>query len=289
MAEDKGEAYLAQGQKILGKFSLFGSGTKFEDAAECFESAGNQFKIAKKWSRAGNAYVKVAEMNLKTNDKAGGARYYQTAAAAYRKENSAEAVKYYEMAVSMLCDSGKFSSAAKIQKEIGELYEAEDKTDEAITSYRQAAEYYTGENQATSANSCFLKVAQFSAVLERFEDAMHLYEQVGAACMESNLLKFNAKGHLLNAGMCALATNDRDVVSTKLAAYEDIDFAFADSREGKLLTTLVSAYECYDTDAFADAVYQFDSISKLDQWKVSVLLKIKESMVTIGDEAMSLT
>ena len=47
-AERKAEEYLQQGEKALKKFSIFSSGTKFEDASDAFEKAGNQYKIAKK-------------------------------------------------------------------------------------------------------------------------------------------------------------------------------------------------------------------------------------------------
>lgn len=51
MAERKAEEYMAQGNKLLKKTSLFsfGSGSqKYEDASDCFEKAGNQYKIVKK-------------------------------------------------------------------------------------------------------------------------------------------------------------------------------------------------------------------------------------------------
>lgn len=56
--------------------------------------------------------------------------------------------------------------------------------------------------------------------------------------MDSNLLKFNAKNHLLNAGICALATKDLVLVQMKWTEYQEIDYTFADSREGKFLQVL---------------------------------------------------
>lgn len=67
----------------------------------------------------------------------------------------------------MLCDAGRFSNAAKLQKQIAEIYENQDNKEEALENYRQAADYFSGENQASSANNMLLKVAQFSAQLER--------------------------------------------------------------------------------------------------------------------------
>lgn len=43
----KGREWLAKAEKRLNAFSLFGSGSKYEDAAEMFEKAANQFKLGK--------------------------------------------------------------------------------------------------------------------------------------------------------------------------------------------------------------------------------------------------
>jgi alpha-soluble NSF attachment protein len=80
---------------------------------------------------------------------------------------AADAVEYYRTAISMLCDAGRFSNAAKLQKQIAEIYEHQDSKEEALEAFRQAADYFTGENQTSSANNMMLKVAQFSAQLER--------------------------------------------------------------------------------------------------------------------------
>ena len=50
------------------------------------------------------------------------------------------------------------------------------------------------------------------------------------------------------------------------------------SREGKLLTDLIKAFENQNGDAFADALFQYNSISALDSWKVSVLRAAKDHL-----------
>ena len=74
---------------------------------------------------------------------------------------------HYKTAISMRCDAGRFSNAAKLQKQVGELYEQQNNKEEALEAYRQAADYFAGENQSSSANNMLLKVAQFSAELEK--------------------------------------------------------------------------------------------------------------------------
>jgi len=50
------------------------------------------------------------------------------------------------------------------------------------------------------------------------------------------------------------------------------------AREGKLLDVLIKASQNSDADAFADALYNYNQISALDGWKVSVLKRAKEHL-----------
>ena len=56
------------------------------------------------------------------------------------------------------------------------------------------------------------------------------------------------------------------------------DASFASTREGKFLHEILEAVEAYDVEAFTNAVVEYDSITKLDAWKTSILLKIKKSI-----------
>ncbi|CCI41182.1 unnamed protein product [Albugo candida] len=274
MAERKAEEYLAQGNKALKKsgFFSFGGSQKYEDASDLFEKAGNQYKIAKNFQEAAQAFAKCADCQMRLKESSRAAQFYQFAAESLNKVNPQDAVGYYRTAIAMLCDAGRFSNAAKLQKQIAETFEAQDNKEEALENYRQAADYFSGENQSSSANSMLIKVAQISAQLERYDAAREIYENLAKSSMDSNLLKFNAKNHLLNAGICALATKDLVLVQMKMGEYQDIDYTFGDSREGKFLQGMVKAYESFSADAFADAVYQIMADCK-KKFELSVHLK----------------
>ena len=53
-----------------------------------------------------------------------------------------------------------------------------------------------------------------------------------------------------------------------LASYRDLDPTFASTREHQLLNDLAEAVEQGDQEVFADKLFQFDQMSKLDKWKV---------------------
>uniref|UniRef100_A0A8C9FNU1 NSF attachment protein alpha n=1 Tax=Pavo cristatus TaxID=9049 RepID=A0A8C9FNU1_PAVCR len=60
--------------------------------------------------------------------------------------------------------------------------------------------------------------------------------------------------------------------------YEEMFPAFTDSRECKLVKKLLDAHEEQNVDAYTDAVKEYDSISRLDQWLTTMLLRIKKTI-----------
>ncbi len=53
---------------------------------------------------------------------------------------------------------------------------------------------------------------------------------------------------------------------------------FANSRECKLLLSLHKSIEAFDSDAFSNAAAEYDAITKLLPWQISVLLKVKDGI-----------
>ena len=74
-----------------------------------------------------------------------------------------EAVLLYKEVVSLHIDLGRFTSAAKVQKEIAELYEADCDVANASEAYQTAADYYQAEESNSTANQMLLKVGESAA------------------------------------------------------------------------------------------------------------------------------
>ena len=200
----------------------------------------------------------------------------------------------YQSAVSLLTDAGRLTQAAKLLKECADLYENEEvAVDEskssivlAIESYEQAAELFSLEDSKSQASQCKVKVAELcSAALDPPDllRAAGLYEELGRNCLDSNLLKYNAKAYFLQAVMCHLAASDDVAAREALTRYESLDYTFGESREGKFATQLVECVEGMDAEALGTACFEYDRITKLDPWKTSMLVKIKRSISDDGD------
>uniref|UniRef100_A0A8D2ZVQ2 N-ethylmaleimide-sensitive factor attachment protein, beta b n=1 Tax=Scophthalmus maximus TaxID=52904 RepID=A0A8D2ZVQ2_SCOMX len=232
--------------KSSGSFlgGMFGGGPhKVEEACEMYCRAANMFKMTKNWS---------------------------------------EAIKCLNASIDIYTDMGRFTIAAKHHISVAEILESDlVDIEKAIAHYEQAADYYKGEESNSSANKCLLKVGAYCAQLEQYQKAIEIYEQVGASTMDNPLLKYSAKEYFFKASLCHFIV---DELNAKIAVekYEEMFPAFSDSRECKLLKKLLEAHEEQNSEAFTEAVKDFDSISRLDQWHTTLLLRIKKTIQ--GDE-----
>jgi alpha-soluble NSF attachment protein len=63
-----------------------------------------------------------------------------------------------------------------------------------------------------------------------------------------------------------------------MVKYSNQDAAFTSTREAKFINALIEAVEAGDQESFTGAVVEFDQVTKLDNWKTGMLLKIKRSI-----------
>lgn len=286
--EQKALQLIAEAQKkmtsskgFLGSF--FGSSSKAEEAVELYQRAANMFKMAKKWSAAGNAFCEAAALHVKNGSRHDAATNYVDAGNCYKKSDANEAVNCLIRSIEIYTDMGRFTIAAKHHQTIAEIYDTECiDMDKSMQHYEKAADYFKGEESNSSANKCLLKVAQYAAQLENYDKAIEIYEQVASVALESSLLKYSAKEYFFRAALCHLCV---DLLNAQhaLTRYEEMYPAFQDSREYKLVKTLIGHLEESNMDGFTDSVKNYDSISRLDQWYTTMLLRIKKGIAEDPD------
>ncbi|CAK9196675.1 unnamed protein product [Sphagnum troendelagicum] len=275
-SEARGAEYEKKADKKLGGWSVFGG--KYDDAADLLEKAANSYKLAKSWNKAANVYIKLANCQLKLDSKHEAASAYVDAANCYKKSQPQEAVRMLNLAINMFEDIGRLSMAAKHYKDIADIYEKEENVERAMEYYEKAAELYSGEGIDSTANQCKIKVAQFAAQLEQYNKAITIYEDVAKQSMSNNLLKYSVKGYLLNAGLCQICGKDVVAINNALEKYQELDPTFSSTREFKFLMDLASAIDEVDVVKFTDIVKEYDSMSRIDQWKTTLLLRVKNAL-----------
>lgn len=144
--------------------------------------------------------------------------------------------------------------------------------------------------------SCLKDAADLHADLEQYPRAIAHYERVADHSLNSALTKYSVKEYWLRSSLCALAMGVspqllyrpeeltvspvQDAVTAKrnIIKYNNQDVTFGSTREAKFINVLIQAVEAGDADSFTGAVVEFDQVTKLDNWKTSMLLKIKRGL-----------
>lgn len=284
MSENQARKFLAEAEDKEHHKGWFG-GNKLDEAYDLYQQAANSFKLAKCWKEAGEAFESAAKVALKLNEQNDAATQFVNAAKAFKKDYPMEAINCLKLAVDILTQRGRFHSAATHQKEIAQLYEVDlANISEAMSAYELAADWYGSEDSKAIANSCSLKVAEFAAQLEQYEKAISIFEQVASDSLANQLAKWSVKDYFFKAGLCHLCVGDPVSAARALDKYDSMDSSFSQTRESKLLRALHESINQEDIEAFTDLVYEFDQLTKLDNWKTSLLLRVKKS---IGDDSLT--
>lgn len=134
------------------------------------------------------------------------------------------------------------------------------------------------DNGSRLANKLYLKLADIAALNGDYVKAISNYERISKSAINNNLMKWSVKEYFLKAGICHLANNDTVATNRALDSYRDLDPSFTQTREHQLLVDLAEAVEEGDQEKFADKLFQFDQMSKLDKWKTTLLLKVKDNI-----------
>ncbi|GKZ17668.1 vesicular-fusion protein S17 [Aspergillus brasiliensis] len=290
MAQDP-RVLLQRADKALssasGGFSFFGGKTeKYENAADLYTQAANAFRVQKQNKEAGLAFEKAASIQTQNlNEPDDAANTLAEAFKVYRKTDPEDAARVLSSAIQHYVLKGNLRRAATQQQHLAEVYEVElGDTKKALEAYEKAAEWFDGDNAEALANKHYLKAADLAALEGDYYKAIEHYERIGRSSINNNLMKWSVKDYFLKAGICHLATNDLVAANRALENYRDIDTTFASTREHQLLVDLTQTIEAGDQEAFADKLFQFDQLSKLDKWKTTLLLRIKNSIEEQGED-----
>lgn len=196
-------------------------------------------------------------------------------------------MRYFQITTNMLMEANRFSSAAKIWKDVGELYEKDMQPKQAAEAYEKAATCYEAEDSKANAGAMKIKVAQLAAEAEDYKKAIEIYEQVAKQALDTNVGRWSVTSYLFKALLCqfAISAEKHDLIKleNKLEKYKDMHPQLDGTRECKLIENCIDAFTQDDVDKYTDEVMRFDEILKLDNWTAGILLKVKQALQGGGD------
>ncbi|KAI6007445.1 soluble NSF attachment protein [Pisolithus albus] len=271
--------------------------TKFEEAGDLYQQAANSFKLEKQFREAGDAYAREAECREKCKELNEAANAWWNAAKAYKRGHPDLAVQALGQTITHLTSSGRFRQAADREKEIAQIYQFElHDLRRACDSLERAADWYSQEDanafvsfhshliqasQLHSHQNCecvFQRRGRFACRARGVSQAIQRYEQVADQSLTSALTKYSVKEYWLRACLCALAMKDSITAKRNIQKYMAQDPTFASTRECKFVNALIDAVQAEDQQAFTGCVVEYDQVTKLDNWKTPILLKIKRTI-----------
>ncbi|CAZ81469.1 unnamed protein product [Tuber melanosporum] len=291
MAQDP-RALLAKADKqassARGGFSLFGGKQdKLEIAADLYTQAANAFRIQKLGREAGQTLEKAAAIRQEINEPDDAASNLVEAYKAYKKDDPSSAARVLEKAIQHFTLRGNFRRAATYQQNLAELLDEIGDVPRAVAAYELAGDWFQSDNAESLANGAFLKMADLAALEGMYPKAVEKYEGVARSSAESNLMKWSMKDYFLKAGICHLASRDKIALTKALDNYVDLDPTFRSTREFQLLNDMLEADNSSDAEVFADKIFQYDQMSKLDKWKTTMLLRVKKSIEEEDDDGLA--
>jgi len=275
---------------------LFGSGksSRQEDAADLYIKAANQYKLAKAWQKAGDAFYHSASLALELEFGSHKASTgFQQAAECYGKlpknaKNTTDISNCLSQACEIMLKEGKFSNAGKVKEQLAAMAEEENRLTDAMILYEKAADYHEADTFGkSSTNTCLIKVGNLAASCSEYTKAIDCFEKVAQNYLTNPLMVFKVKPLWVDAGICRVGLDD--IVSLKKAVgkYCEIQPDFVKSREFQFLDALISAIDNQDGAALGACVTEYDSYQKIARWATAILIQVKDKLDNPPDDDFS--
>lgn len=279
-----------KGVPSSGFMKIFGGSDsyKYEEAADLCIQAANLYKLRKELKLAGDAFVKAAVYQIKAGNDDEASNIYTDAYKSYKSSGDAtEAADSLVCAVDLFTKKGQFRRAANFKFELGEIYE-QDLNDykKAINCFETAAEWYSQDQAIALANKCWVRCADLKAMDNEYIEASNVFAKLIKNSLGNRLSQWSLKEYYLKKGLCELAATDAVAADRTLKEGQHEDPNFVDSREAILLQNLIECINENDAERLSQCVFDFDKFNKLDKWKTTILLKIKENITEAEDDLL---
>mmetsp|Transcript_19678 Transcript_19678/g.25933 ORF Transcript_19678/g.25933 Transcript_19678/m.25933 type:complete len:326 (+) Transcript_19678:172-1149(+) len=271
----KADILVERAEELLDSNVVFETKPRYEGACELYSLAADYFKIAGKLVDAGNCLTLCAKLQGKLGQRPEMAAYHAEAARVYKIFDPKEAIKFYRMAIGDFLELKNFGVGGRLQEEVADIYFNDRNYDMAAGQYKNAALLYSEQRDHAAANQTLLKAAELFTLLRQYSIASECFEEVGFRDLKQNCLKFNAIEHFLNACLCLLAEQDFDILSERVEIMCQKDASWQRSREHLFIKNIVQIILERDIDAFADHVYNFDNVHKLNSMQIRLLGEVR--------------
>lgn len=253
----------------------------FDDAASLYIKAGNQYKLAKLWKNAGDAFYEASLLLQKNKDIMENVRL-QNAAECYsllpHDDINFELIKLCLInAINILdgqLDNTDFNKIGKLYEILGDYFE---NSLESVKYYEDSVKYY---DACTSSNytkqQCMIKLAKLYVNNKIYDKGGQLFEQLAELRSNSKIMQtstitdYHLITYLTNMLLCKIGYYDiiglKKCIDKCNVNYPD----YIKTPEYESMCSLCDAIEFNNIDKFKRTVEQFPN-NNLEQWKLDIL------------------
>lgn len=265
---------------------------QYEEAIDLYVQAAKIYrlgngKVSKDYIKSAECYKDAAIVALERlqnyNDAA--MNYVEAYKLCKMGVEYSNACDYLQKAIDIFTKNmGQFRRAANYQFELGEILELQlHQMRQAREAYELAGDWYLQDNAVQLSNKCYLKCADLLSVSYENNDdlfkSIKMYKNLIDTNLKKNLNLWVVKDYYLKIGLLQLLLTDTVASERTLAEAKTNLRDDQDCKEFKLLQALIDCYKEQDIDLMSNTLMKYDKFDKLDSWKTTILLKIKESLI----------
>lgn len=271
-------------KKIKG--GLFGwGGQQYSDAAELYVQAANKYMMSQNREKAAELFTRAAECHIAEGDSYPAIIAYQRVAQLKTPNN----IDIWKKIVTLASESGYWNHAAKAQESIAIYHDQNFDYDTALVAYQKTLNLYSYDNNAMPIRRCSEKMATLLFKMDRYLDAIKVYEELAQKCLDGSSLKYSYPGYVVYIVIGHLANTDLVAAQRYLEQAREQYPGLETSSELRFLSELVIAVEKYNLNGFVELVRDRNRIQTLDNMLCELLLKIKLRLAPDEDATIDLT
>jgi hypothetical protein len=286
---------------------------KFDDAATMYYKSHVSYKASGRFREAADSLIKCAKMQMEQKMFLEAATLYTEAAELYSKVDKGECVRSIRSAISIYCDAGKFSIAAKMERKVADIHFESRHWEEAAFHYKKAANFLLSDQLIDQSDHCLEKAALCFQELNELAKVKDLNEIIAKSCIQLNLRRFQAVDHLFIAALTLFSKPVEyeyskrteviwkvglkydeiitpemivlegsqakyDPIKEQVEQYEEIDFMWRSSKERLFLQNVIKHRMEWDIDGVIDHIYYWNNVRPLKRFELIYLKTIVDEV-----------
>lgn len=253
-------------KKLIGQNKFKDALEKFKQAMKIYKNIGDyeQLIICLEWSICCYEHL---------NDLQHQMQCYIEMYHIYKNMNFNKCIKCINKIIHFsiqLCDIQKIIEWNRI---LGDEYENIEDVEKAVQYYIESFNY---DNHGKLSIQYLLKLANCFTLLGQYENALESYKKIWTKCINDDSLKFRIPQ--LCVHICCIYVYLNNIMAAKNQLFDFTNLDCSSTFEKLFLEKIIVSFQTSNIDLFIENIKWYDSLKKIDNVTIHMLLKIQQKM-----------